>query len=88
MFRGLHGLPLWLSIGGGGRVHWVQVVQGAGAFVVLSWCVPCLLSCLLSSLLHLPLVDCLQIWLYLAFNGFLTGFLLLYVVCLGLGALR
>ena len=38
--EGLQGLPVWLSIWGGGRVHWVQVVQGAGAFVALSWCVP------------------------------------------------
>ena len=31
------GLPLWLSLWGGGRVPWVQVVQGAGAFGGLSW---------------------------------------------------
>ena len=35
-----------LFCGGGGGVHQVQVVQGAGAFGVLSWCVPSLLSAL------------------------------------------
>ena len=29
------GLPLWLSLWGGGGVHWVQAVHGAGASGVL-----------------------------------------------------
>ena len=34
-FRGFRGAAFILFCGGGGRVHWVQVVQGAGASGVL-----------------------------------------------------
>ena len=37
-FEGLQGFRCG-SLWGGGGVHWVQVVQGAGASGVLSWCV-------------------------------------------------
>ena len=45
---GVAGLPLRLSLWGGGGVHWAQVVQCAGASGGLLWCVPSLSSCLLS----------------------------------------
>ena len=79
---------MWLSICGGGGVHWVQVVQGAGASGALSRCVPCLSSCLLS-------LRCFcfpAIVLYYAFisrfKGVFRGF---WGACVGLcclGALR
>ena len=53
------GLPLWLPFWGGGGVHWVQLVQGAGASggVFLPFV----------RFIALSLVRCLRIWLYFAF---------------------
>lgn len=41
-FRGFRGLPVWLSIWGGVRVHWGKVVKALRVTVVLSWCLPSL----------------------------------------------
>ena len=63
-----------LYLCGGGRAHWVQVVQGAGLPVS---CGACSLLFVLS--LAVPLVDCLQIWLCFAFLGGFDG--VLWVSC-------
>ena len=78
------GLPLWLSIGGGGRVHWVQVVQGAGAFVVLSWCVPSLCPCLSSLCCFGSPAIVLYYALFRVLRGFLAGFGVRMYICMGL----
>ena len=36
----MQGLPLWLSLWGGGRVHWVQVVGSLRCVRLLWSCVP------------------------------------------------
>lgn len=64
-FWGFRGAAFVLFCGGGGRVHWWQVVQGAGASGVLRCVfrpfVPAF--CLFDAL---RLVGCLQMWLYFA----------------------
>ena len=66
----------------GGRVHWVQVVQGAGSAGGLSWCVPSLSPCLLSAfLLCLPAIPA-KYALFRVLRAFLEGFSCSVWVCL------
>ena len=85
------GLPVWLSICGGGGVHWVQVVGrasrfqdlpevGSGPLVVRS--VPFV------RFVALRLARCSQICLYLRFKGVFSGFCGADVYLYRLGALR
>lgn len=82
---------MWLSIWGGGGVHWSRGGQGFEASgptempaLVLWWCAPCLLS---AFLLCLWCVAC-KYGFICDFKGVLTVFLLFRVCLLGLGALR
>ena len=82
---------MWLSLWGGGRVHWVQVVgrfvasgpDGVLALVLWS-CVPLLLS----SLSLCSWCVSLEICLYSRFKGVFSGFPLLDVGLYCSGALR
>ena len=83
-FWGLQGLPVWPSLWGGGGVHWVQVVQGAGCrtcrrlALILWWRVPLLLSALSLCLCWVVLEICL----YSHFKGVLAGFPCWMWVCI------
>ena len=84
-------LPLWLSLCGGGRVHWVQLVQGTLA-ILLTLAkmdrIPafCPLSCLALGGL------CLNMALFRVFRAFLARFMgfvwvcVVWVLCVDCGA--
>lgn len=86
-FRGLQGLPLWLSIWGGGGVHWAKVVQGAGASGVLSWCVPPFCPAFVPLLLLLSCIGPI-LCLISHFKGVFRGFWGADVYLYGLRVLR
>ena len=83
-FWGFRGAAFILFYGGGGRVHWWQVVQGAGAFVVLSWCVPSLSPCLLSLCCVCFPASALKYALFRVLRAFLEGFAVRMYICMGL----
>ena len=79
-FEGL-GLPLWLSLWGGGGVPWVQVVGSCSLslgvfrpFLSAFALFPASLSCF-----------AFQICLISRLRGFLEGFMVRMYVCMGLG---
>ena len=89
-FRGLQGLPVWLSLGGGGRVHWVQVVQAfeaSGPAGCWRWSsgrvfpaflpAVCLLVCFVPDVLGLNML------LFGVLRRFLAGFRARMYICMG-----
>ena len=76
---------MWLSLWGGGGVHWGQICGASGG---LSWCVPslCPLACLT------PASLCLNMPLFCVLRGFWRGFscsvwvCLAWVLCVDCGA--
>lgn len=66
--EGLQVLPAWLSIWGGGGVHWLQVGRASRLQVSCGVC-SVLLSLPFVRFVALSSVRCLQIWLYFAFLG-------------------
>lgn len=82
-FRGVQGLPVWLSLCGGGRAHWLQVVQASRVCRWSFGACSCLYPCLLSlSCIPFPAIV-LYYALFRILRGFLEGFGVRMYICMG-----
>lgn len=81
-FRGFRGAAFILFCGGGGGVHWVQVVHGVGAAVALSRRVPCLCPAFRPLCRFCFPAIVLYYALFRVLRGFLAGFGVVVCVCL------
>ena len=73
---------MWLSLWGGGGVHWVA---GGALLLPLFGCVPSLSPCLCPLSCFMLVASLANMALFRVLRGFLEGFGVRMYVCMGLG---